>query len=93
MTLPTLTTLRNWAHSAAAVVGWLSLAFGIVQTAAASITATNPKYGQWLAAIGAGIVLLSKLIDSANAALLGITPSGTTAPIVPAPVVPPAVGV
>lgn len=69
--IPTLTDLRNWCHSLAAVVGWLSLAFGIVQTSATSIIGGNPKYGQWLAAIGAGIVLLSKLIDSANNALAG----------------------
>jgi hypothetical protein len=68
MTL-SLTSLRNVCHSAAAVVGWLALAFGIVQTSASSIVGSNPKYGQWLAAIGAGIVLLSKLIDSANNAL------------------------
>lgn len=67
--MPTLTTLRNWAHSAAAIVGWLSLAFGIVQTSASSIVGSNPKYGQWLAAAGAAIVLLSKLIDSLNNAI------------------------
>lgn len=76
--MPTLTTLRNWAHSAAAIVGWLSLAFGIVQTGTASLTATSAKYGQWLAAVGAGIVLLSKLIDSANNAL-----GGTPTPLPP----------
>jgi hypothetical protein len=77
--MPTLTTLRNWCHSAAAVVGWLSLAFGIVQTSATSIIGGNPKYGQWLAAVGAGIVLLSKLIDSANNALGGV-PAVVAAP-------------
>jgi hypothetical protein len=77
--MPPLTTLRNWAHSAAAIVGWLSLAFGIVQTSTASLTAGSPRFGQWLAAVGAGIVLLSKLIDSANNALGG-TPSPPAPP-------------
>lgn len=81
--MPSLTTFRNWAHSAAAIVGWLSLAFGIVQTSASSIIGDSAKYGQWLAAVGAGIVLLSKLIDSANNALGGT-------PTVVAPVNPPA---
>lgn len=87
--MPTLTTLRNWAHSAAAVVGWLALAFGIVQTSASSIVGSNPKYGQWLAAIGAGIVLLSKLVDSLNnaispgAASIGSSPAPAPAPAPP----------
>jgi hypothetical protein len=91
MTFPTRTQIQNGLHTAGLIVGWLALAFGIVQTSASSIIGTNPKYGQWLAAIGAGIVLLSKLIDSANAAILGITPPPPAAAVVVAPVPPPVV--
>lgn len=82
MTLPTLTNLRNWCHSAAAIVGWLALVFGLAQTSLISLVGGNPKYAQWIAGIGAGLVLLSKAIDSANNALGG-TPIVAAAPAAP----------
>lgn len=83
VTFPNRTQFQNFFHAAGLFAGWLSLAFGLVQTSATSIIGGNPKYGQWLAGIGAGIVLLSKLIDSANNALGG--PATCTTAVVTAP--------
>ena len=78
--MPTLTDLRNYAHSAAAIVGFLAVVVGLVQTSYVSLGGGNAKYGQWIAAAGAIIVLVSKGIDSLNNAL-----GGTPTPAAPAP--------
>jgi len=78
--MPTLTDLRNWSHSAAAIIGFLAVLIGLAQTAYVSIGGGNAKYGQWLAAAGAIVVLVSKAIDSLNSALLGGVTPGQPAP-------------
>ena len=47
----------------------VGLVFGLAQTSLVSLVGGNPKYAQWIAGIGGGLVLLSKAIDSANNAI------------------------
>jgi hypothetical protein len=65
VTLPTLTTLKNWAHDATAVAAGLGFFFGLGATALAQVDpADSVKYGPEIAAISGAVVLLSKGIDS-----------------------------
>lgn len=89
MNLPTLTTLRQWAHDLMSLVGFLVLLYGAVTT----ILADNGwihlsvQQSQWLAAAGAIILGASKGLNVIGG-LLGInsTPAPTAAPNPPAAV-------
>lgn len=86
--MPDLTTIRNWAHSFAAIVGILGVAYAaVVNVLATSGFPIATQYANWIGAVGAILVAASKAIDSLNAALLGILPS-TPVTVVPA-VIPP----
>lgn len=79
MNLPTLTDLRNWAHSLMAVLGVIAIGYGVVvNIIATSDPSLSTKYANYILLIGSIITGISKFIDSANNAL-----GGTPAP--PAP--------
>lgn len=86
MTLPTLTTLRNWSHSLLAIAGVIAVIYGLtVNIVATSNPALNTKYANYILLIGSIITAVSKGIDSLNNALGGtplVTPAA--APAAPA---------
>lgn len=87
MKLPTLTTIRNWAHDGLAIVSWAGFVFGLGATALAqAVPGDAVKEGPTIALISGILLAASKAIDSLNAALLGIQPGGM--PPMPAPAVP-----
>lgn len=68
MTLPTLTTLKNWAHDAVVIAAGAGFLFGMGATALAQVDPSDSvKYGPEIAAISGAIVLISKGIDSVYA--------------------------
>ena len=89
-----LTTIRNWAHSAIAILGVLALIYG---AATLAIGQADPSFAtahsMTLMWVGGLFAIGSKFIDSANNAigmLAGVWPFGTVAPT-PAPPVTPVV--
>lgn len=90
MNLPSLTTLRQWAHDFMSIVGFLVLLYGAVTT----ILADNGwihlsiQQSQWLAAAGAVILGASKGLNVLGG-LLGI--NGPPAVVVTTVTPPPAV--
>jgi hypothetical protein len=75
VTIPTLTDLRNWAHSLLAIVGVLAVIYGMaVNVIATSDPTLNTKYANYILLIGSIITAVSKGIDSLNNAL-GTTPA------------------
>ena len=80
MTLPTLTTMRNWAHSLLAIVGVIAMGYGVVvNVIATSDPALSTKYATPILLIGGILTAVSKAIDSANNALGG-TPTPPAPP-------------
>jgi hypothetical protein len=72
MTLPTLTTLRNWSHSLLPIIGVVGVGYGtVVNIIATSDPALNTKYANFILLVGGIITAVSKGIDSLNNALGG----------------------
>jgi hypothetical protein len=89
--MPTRTQIQNWGHAAVLVLGVLSAVYGAFTLALhQSGLAIDTQWSGYFLAIGSGLAILSKGIDSLNAALLGILPGSKPAPV-PAPN-PPAAG-
>lgn len=81
MTLPTLTDIRNWAHSLIAILGVIAMGYGItVNIIATSDPGFQTKYANTILLIGGILAGASKLVDSLNnaispgAASIGATP-------------------
>ena len=79
-----LTTIRNWAHSAIAILGVLALIYG---AATLAINQADPsfsaRYSMQLMWVGGLFAIISKFIDSGNNAigmLAGVWPFGASAP-------------
>lgn len=94
----TLTDIRNWAHSAIAIIGVLALLYGAATMAIASADPSfSAAHSQQLIWLGGLFAIGSKFIDSANNAismLAGVWPFANAAPppvVVAPPVVPPVV--
>jgi hypothetical protein len=87
--LPSLTTLRQWAHDLMSIVGILVLAYGGVTTILAdnSWIHLSVQQSEWLTAAGAIILGASKGLNVLGG-LLGINATPTTANN-PAPAAPP----
>lgn len=86
LSLPTLTDLRNWAHSLLAIIGVVAVGYGmVVNVIATSDPALNTKYANYILLIGSIITAVSKGIDSLNNAL---APGAANIPATPAAPVP-----
>ena len=76
MNLPSLTDLKNWAHSLMAILGVIAIGYGITcNIIATSDPGFQTKYANQILLVGAIITGASKFIDSFNNAL-----GGTPAP-------------
>jgi hypothetical protein len=82
ISFPTLTDVRNWAHSAIAILGVLAMGYGIVvNIIATSDPGFQTRYANQLLLVGGILAGASKLIDSLNnaispgAASIGQTPT------------------
>jgi hypothetical protein len=83
MTMPTRTTIQNWLHTGLTVLAFLSMIFGLVQTAITSLSpGDQARFGPWLALVGGILLAASKAIDSLNSAILGIPPAPPAGPVV-----------
>jgi hypothetical protein len=85
----TLTQIRNWAHSAIAIIGVLSLLYGAATMAIASADPSfSAAHSMTLVWLGGLFAIASKFIDSANNAigmLAGVWPFTSSPPAPPAP--------
>lgn len=65
MNLPTKTDIQNWCHAALAVLGFLSLVFGMVTAVFATLDpAIQAKYAFEMALTGGLLLVASKAIDA-----------------------------
>lgn len=81
MKLPTLTDLRNWAHSALAIVGFLSFVFGLVVLAVHTLDpSVQATFAPYMAIVGGVLVAASKLIDSVYAWMVAHATGGAVIP-------------
>lgn len=81
MTLPTLTDLKNWSHSLAAIIGALMAAVGAVQLGLAQYDpSVSTKYAPQLIAFGGILAMISKAIDGINNAW---SPGAAASPAAP----------
>jgi hypothetical protein len=72
MTLPTLTTLREWAHSLIAVLGVIGMGYGVVVNIIATADpGLSTKYADVILLVGGILAAVSKGVDSLNNALGG----------------------
>jgi hypothetical protein len=72
LTFPTLTDIRNWAHSLIAILGVVGMGYGIVvNIIATSNPGLSTKYANVILLVGGILAGASKLIDSVNNALGG----------------------
>lgn len=70
VSLPTLTDIRNWAHSLAAILGIVGILYGfVIEALNTSGVAIPTKYAVTITQFGALLVLASKGIDSLNNAI------------------------
>lgn len=74
--------LREIAHASVAILGALAMASGLIVTvlSATGVHVTDEQVVQGLGAAGGVAVLISKLIDSANDAIVSPKPVSLSAP-------------
>ena len=83
MTLPSLTTLREWCHAFMAVLGVVSIVYGgVVETLKTAGWTLPTQYAAQVAGFGVLLLAASKAIDSLNNALTNL---GSGAQPIPAP--------
>jgi hypothetical protein len=91
VTLPTLTTLREWCHSFMAILGVVSIVYGgVVETLKTAGWVLPTQYATQVAGFGVLLLTASKAIDSLNNALTNIGSGAQPIPAVAAqPGIPP----